>query len=259
MRILVIEFDHPLRSHLCESLSGSDFILERAPDWDSVSTWPLTEDFAAVVLDVGQAQTESLNLIRKWRKCGVSTPILMLSSLANHEEGVEGLAAGADDHVSKLARSEEILARLCALIRRASGFTANRLTIGAVSLEMTTRTGWLGCKALELTQMEYRLLRIFMLSAGHILSQTEILDQLYPMEAERDMNTIEVHVGRLRRKIGHTCITTIRGLGYRFECGARGRMECAATLQETIGPVPTMHLPTLQGAPWRDRTTVHAA
>ena len=112
---------------------------------------------------------------------------------------------------------EELIARLHALSRRAMGHTGARIVAGGITLDPAAKAVWKGDDLLDLTQMEYRLLRMFMLRAGHIIAQPDILDHLYPMDSERDLNTIEVHVGRLRRKIGKSAITTIRGLGYRFE------------------------------------------
>jgi DNA-binding response OmpR family regulator len=158
-----------------------------------------------------------MEFIERWRQAGRDTPILILSARNNWEEKVNVLNAGADDYVVKPVRSEELVARIHALVRRAAGQTKQRISAGSVEMDPAARIVWLDGERIDLTQMEYRLLHLFILRAGHILAQTEILDHLYPMADERDLNTIEVHIGRLRRKIGKDAITTVRGLGYRLE------------------------------------------
>ena len=217
MRILVFEPDIQHRRSINDRLKCFDFIMDQIPDLNAAAEWPFSQNVSAIILDIGRTGSSGLETVRHWRRHGLTTPVLILSASACPEDRMEGLGAGADDYVSNLARPEEIAARLNALIRRASGFTADILQVGPLSLQLSSRSVLLDGCTIELTRMEYYLLRLFMLRAGHIISQTEIIDQLYSLDANPDLNTVEVHIGRLRRKVGHAIITTIRGIGYRLE------------------------------------------
>jgi two-component system, OmpR family, response regulator len=216
MRLLVIEDEAELGRRLAERLSTGGFVVESASSAEAAFELPDPEKWAAMVVDLGLPGMGGIELIKKWRQLGYDTPILVLSARGSWQEKVEGLNVGADDYVVKPVRGEELLARINALVRRAAGQNRSKLTAGQIEMDPAARMVWRNGEPLELTQMEFRLLHLFVLRAGHILAQTEILDHLYPMADERDLNTIEVHVGRLRRKVGKAAITTIRGLGYRF-------------------------------------------
>lgn len=217
MRILLVEDDLEISRRLVSRLTSAGFVVEHVRDAETALDWPDPSRFTAMVLDLGLPGISGIEFIGRWRERGMKTPILVLSARGSWQDKVEGLNAGADDFVVKPVRAEELIARLHALVRRASGHTGASISAGGVTLDPTAKAAWRGEEPLDLTQMEYRLLRMFMLRAGHILAQSEILDLLYPMANERDLNTIEVHVGRLRRKIGKSAITTVRGLGYRFD------------------------------------------
>jgi two-component system, OmpR family, response regulator len=217
MRILLIEDDREIAERLVTRLANSGFVMEHAGDAETALDWPDPEGFGALVVDVGLPGMSGLDLIRKWRERGMSTPILVLSARGAWHEKVDCLNIGADDYVVKPVRSEEIAARLNALLRRAAGHRTPFLTCGNVALDPGTKSVWMDGALLALSRIEYRLLHLFLLRAGHTLAQTDILDHLYPMARERDLNTVEVHIGRLRRKIGRDAIKTIRGLGYRLE------------------------------------------
>lgn len=217
MRILLVEDDLEISRRLVARLTAAGFVVEHAPDAEAALDWPDPSRFSALVVDLGLPGLSGVEFVVRWRERGLMTPILILSARGSWQEKVEGLNAGGDDYVVKPVRAEELIARLNALVRRAAGHTGGRIAAGGLTLDPAAKAVWMGDKQLDLTQMEYRLLRMFMLRAGHILAQTDILDHLYPMSRERDLNTIEVHVGRLRRKVGRDAITTIRGLGYRFE------------------------------------------
>lgn len=217
MRILIIEDEQELARRVESRLCASGFIVEKAHDAETALDIPDPERFAAIVVDLGLPGIGGLEFISRWRGHGRDTPILVLSARGSWQEKVNGLNAGADDYVVKPVRSEELVARIHALIRRAAGQTNAKLAAGSVEMDPSARIVWLDGERIDLTQMEYRLLHLFVLRAGHILAQTEILDHLYPMADERDLNTVEVHIGRLRRKVGKHAISTVRGLGYRFE------------------------------------------
>lgn len=218
MRLLLVEDDPELARRLTARLAESGFVIEHAPDAQSALDWTGSDDFAAYVLDMGLPDMNGMALIEQIRGRGDEIPILVLSARGSWQEKVNGLNAGADDYVVKPVRAEEIVARLRALLRRASGRPQSRLRSGRLSLDQMSKTAWIDDDQVELTQTEFRLLQLFMYRAGHVLSQSEILDHIYPSAKERDLNTVEVHIGRLRRKIGRDAIRTIRGLGYRLAC-----------------------------------------
>ncbi len=217
MRLLVIEDEPELARRLRERLSSGGYVIESVSSAEAVFDLPDPEHWAAMVVDLGLPGMNGIDFIRRWRQLGFNTPMLVLTARGTWQEKVEGLNAGADDYVVKPVTGEELMARINALIRRAAGQSNARLSAGEIAMDPAARMVWRGDELLELTQIEYRLLHLFLLRAGHILAQTDILDHLYPMADERDLNTIEVHVGRLRKKVGKSAITTIRGLGYRFE------------------------------------------
>jgi two-component system, OmpR family, response regulator len=217
MRILLVEDDEEIARRLIARLLASGFMVEHAEDGQAALDIASPGQFSAIILDLGLPDINGLELVRQWRASGVSAPILILSARGTWEEKVAALNLGADDYVVKPARAEELAARLHALLRRASGQSNPIISAGNVRIDPTSKEVFLNDNSLSLTQMEYRLLVNFVMRAGHLISQFEILDYLYPMDSERDLNTIEVHIGRLRRKIGKDAITTVRGLGYRFE------------------------------------------
>jgi two-component system OmpR family response regulator len=217
MRICLVEDDDELARRLSQRLTELGFVVERAADAESALAWPDPERFAALIVDLGLPGLGGLELVRLWRKRALATSILILTAQDGWRGKVDGLNAGADDFVVKPARAEEIAARLHALARRSSGFAGPQMRAGPITIDAAARAVWLDGQPLELTQTEYRLLLHMVARAGRILSQAELLDHLYPLSKERDANTVEVHIGRLRRKIGRSAITTVRGLGYRLE------------------------------------------
>ncbi len=217
MRILLVEDDPEISRRLVSRLATHGFIVESSCDGETALDWPDPDRFVALVVDVGLPGMSGFQFIERWRERGLSAPILVLSARGSWQEKVDGLNRGADDYIVKPVRAEEVAARLHALVRRAAGHSSASISAGKVSLNPGTKTVTLDGTRIDLTQIEYRLLHLFVLRAGHILAQSDILDHLYPMSRERDLNTIEVHIGRLRRKVGRDAITTVRGLGYRFE------------------------------------------
>lgn len=216
MRLLLVEDDPELGRRLSERLRAADFAVELATNRSDAEDWPDVAQMAAVILDLGLPDGSGLDLLRHWRDRRIETPILILTARGSWQDKVEGLNAGADDFVVKPVRFEELLARLNAVFRRQQGTRAVAITAGDLMLDPLARSATQGGKPLALSRQEFRLLHLFMRRAGQVLSQTDILDDLYALSDEREPNTVEVLIGRLRRKIGHTRITTLRGLGYRF-------------------------------------------
>jgi two-component system OmpR family response regulator len=179
--------------------------------------WPDVDQLGAIILDLGLPDGDGLDLLRHWRAARVETPIVILTARGSWQDKVEGLNAGADDFVVKPVRFEELLARLNALFRRQQGSRSPAIAAGDLRLDPLGRTVEQDGQGLALSRQEFRLLHLFMRRAGQVLSQAEIMDDLYELDRERELNTVEVLVGRLRRKIGRGRITTLRGMGYRFE------------------------------------------
>jgi two-component system response regulator PhoP len=172
------------------------------------------------VVDLGLPKRSGLEAIRAWRKAGKTFPALILTARDSWQEKVAGLDAGADDYVTKPFRFEEVLARVQALLRRSGGWSQPLITCGAVALDTRAQEVRVGGEPVELTAFEYRLLEYLMLRAGQVVSKAELTEKLYEQDFERDSNTIEVFIGRLRRKLDpenrHQPIETLRGRGYRI-------------------------------------------
>lgn len=217
MRLLLVEDDPELGRRLSDRLRGSGFAVELATNRSDAEDWPDVDKMGAIILDLGLPDGDGLDLLRQWRDARVETPILILTARGSWQDKVEGLNAGADDFVVKPVRFEELQARLNALFRRQQGSRSNVLEAGDLSLDPVARTVAQGGRAVAVSKQEFRLLHLFMRRAGQVMSQAEILDDLYELDAERELNTVEVLVGRLRRKIGRTRIVTLRGMGYRFD------------------------------------------
>lgn len=217
MRILLVEDDPELGSRLSERLAKAGYAVDWAQTAAMARDWPDLELTAAIILDLGLPDGDGLDLLRDWRTRGESVPIVVLTARGNWRDKVEGLNSGADDFVVKPIRFEELLARLHALWRRGRGEGGKPLVSGELSLDPLARTATLSGVVLDLSRKEFSLLHLFLRRDGHIISQDDILEQLYALEVERDRNAVEAHVSRLRRKIGRHRIRTLRGLGYRLE------------------------------------------
>ncbi|WP_020176515.1 response regulator transcription factor [Methyloferula stellata] len=214
MRLLVVEDDKDLNRQIAAALEQAGYVIDRA--YDGEEGWFLgdTEPYDAVVLDIGLPKRDGISIIGEWRKAGRLMPILMLTARDRWSDKVQGFDAGADDYVVKPFHMEEVLARLRALLRRAAGHASSEFTCGPVVLD--TRAGRVSVDGnpIKLTSHEYRLLAYLMHHAGRVVSRGEIVEHLYDQDFDRDSNTIEVFVGRLRKKLGVDVIQTIRGLGY---------------------------------------------
>lgn len=217
MRLLLVEDDRELAARLAARLEAAGFAVDRAFDGETAAHWPDLDRMAALILDLGLPGLAGIEVLRGWRRAGVRTPVIILTARGSWQEKVEGLNAGADDFVVKPVRSEELIARIHALVRRAQAGGALLLEAGGITLDPVAHSASRNGCPLALSRQEYRLLELFVRRAGHILSQADLLEQLYALESERDRNALEVQVSRLRRKIGRDAITTVRGLGYRFE------------------------------------------
>ena len=217
MRVLVVEDDTDLAARLTRRLGDAGFAVDVAADGDTALAWPDVDAHSAVILDLGLPGMDGLAVLREWRRRGVRAPVIILTARGSWQEKVEGLNAGADDFVVKPVHSEELIARVHAQIRRVQDRGAPILYAGDLTLDPVAHAATRAGEPLTLSRQELRLLEVFMRRPGHILSQADLLERLYPLAAERDWNTLEVQVSRLRRKLGPDAITTVRGLGYRLE------------------------------------------
>jgi len=217
MRLLVVEDDRDLNRQLVSALEGAGYAVDRA--FDGEEGWFLgdTEPYDAVVLDIGLPKRDGVSVLEAWRKDGRAMPVLILTARDRWSDKVQGFDAGADDYVSKPFHMEEVLARLRALLRRAAGHASSELVAGPVRLDARAGRVSVSGAAVKLTSHEYRLLSYLMHHAGRVVSRSEIVEHLYDQDFDRDSNTIEVFVGRLRKKLGVDVIQTARGLGYIVE------------------------------------------
>jgi two-component system OmpR family response regulator len=216
IRILLVEDDPELARRLSDGLRGDGFVVEPAANGQTGFDLGRTEDYDAAILDLGLPDMKGVDVLRQWRKLGREMPVLILTARGSWTEKVEGLNAGADDYVTKPSHVQEIAARLRALIRRSAGKASPVLEHNDIALDAASGSVRVAGKPVDLTAQEFRILNYFMHRQGRVISQTELIEHLYPLEEERDPNTIEVYIGRLRRKLGRDSIKTLRGLGYRF-------------------------------------------
>ena len=216
MRILVVEDETSLARQLTAAIADAGYAVDSASDGERADFLGQTERYDAVVLDLGLPKVDGLTVLRRWRQAGIGTPVLVLTARGSWHEKVEGIDEGADDYLSKPFRMEEVLARVRALIRRASGQAQPALRCGPVTLDPRGAKVTLNGAPVKLTTHEFRVLSYLMHHRGRVVSQTELADHIYARDADRDSNTVEVFVARLRRKLGPSVIETVRGLGYRM-------------------------------------------
>ena len=214
--MLVAEDQPQLLSQLSAALTDAGYVVDGASDGEAADFYAGTNEYDAVILDLGLPRVDGLTLLRKWREAGQAVPVLVLTARGSWHEKVQGIDSGADDYVAKPFRIEEVLARLRALIRRASGQVTPQLRCGAVSLDPRLAKVTLDGMPVRLTSHEFRVLSYLMHHRDRVVSQAELTEHIYAQDFDRDSNTVEVFVARLRRKIGPDRIETVRGLGYRM-------------------------------------------
>ncbi|MFK8035654.1 MAG: response regulator transcription factor [Hyphomicrobiales bacterium] len=216
MRVLVVEDEPDLNRQLKQALEDAGYVVDTATDGEDGHFLGDTEPYDAVVLDVGLPTMDGLSVLEAWRREGRTMPVLLLTARDRWSDKVQGIDAGADDYVAKPFHMEEVLARLRALVRRAAGHSSNEITCGAVQLDTKGNRVTVDGMSLKLTAHEYRTLSYLMHHQGKVISRTELTEHLYDQDFDRDSNTIEVFVGRLRKKLPDGLIETVRGLGYRM-------------------------------------------
>lgn len=217
MRVLVVEDETKLAAQLRDALVAASFSADIAFDGEEARLLGGMEPYDAVVLDLGLPRQDGLSVLRHWRARGLRMPVLILTARSDWHNKVEGLNAGADDYLAKPFVMAELIARIHALIRRSKGFAASEITCGPVVLDTAAGKVSVNGQPVILTAQEFKTLSYLMHRQGRIVSQRELAEHIYDLEDERESNTIEVFIGRIRRKLGVDVIRTIRGLGYRLE------------------------------------------
>jgi len=217
MRLLLIEDDPDLSGELKQGLVLAGFVVDTSGNGVDGEFLGDTEPYDAVVLDLGLPQRPGLAVLGNWRKRGNDVPVLVLTARGAWHEKVEGFRAGADDYLAKPFHTEELVARLQALIRRSHGKPGPVLKVGDLALHPDRQCAVVADGDLvDLTATEFRLLEYLMLHTGVVVSKSRLLEQTYSGEASADENLIEVYINRLRGKLGSNCIETRRGQGYVF-------------------------------------------
>lgn len=216
MRILVVEDEPTLRAQLVQAIRDAGHTVEAAGDGAEAHYLGEVEDFDAAVLDLGLPVQDGLSVLRRWRAAGRRMPVLILTARSAWQDKVAGIDAGADDYLAKPFHMEELLARLRALLRRLAEHGSAQWQCGPIQLDTRQARVLVDGRPLQLTSHEFKLLALLMQRKGEVLSRTELAEHIYPHDSDRDSNTIEVFVGRLRKKLPGGSIETVRGLGYRL-------------------------------------------
>ena len=214
MRVLLAEDDDRIADNIAAALELAGFATDRQRDGEEIWFRGDTESYDAVVLDLGLPTLDGLTIIKRWRRAGRLMPVLILTARGNWDERVEGIDAGADDYLTKPFRIEELIARLRALVRRASGNPSPVIEVGDVALDTRQMRVSRSGQPIALSPQEYRLVAYLMHHRGRVIDQLELTEHLYVQDFERDSNAVEVLVGRVRRKLGPDIIETRRGFGY---------------------------------------------
>ncbi|MBH0237596.1 response regulator transcription factor [Methylobrevis albus] len=216
MRILIVEDDPDLRRQLGTACRDAGYVVDTAADGEEGHFLGDTEPYDAVILDIGLPKKDGISVLEGWRRAGRLMPVLLLTARDRWSDKVAGIDAGADDYVAKPFHMEEVLARLRALVRRYAGHASNEIEVGPVRLDVKSGRVTVDGSPVKLTSHELRLLQYLMHHKERTVSRTELIEHLYDQDFDRDSNTIEVFVGRLRRKLAVDVIETVRGIGYRI-------------------------------------------
>jgi two-component system OmpR family response regulator len=214
MRLLVVEDDPDLNRQLVAALQDAGYVVDKATDGEEGHFLGETEPYDGVILDLGLPVLDGVSVLEKWRRAGKKMPVLILTARDRWSDKVAGFDAGADDYVAKPFHMEEVLARVRALLRRSAGQATSELTCGPLSLDTKSARVAVNGMPVKLTSLEFRLLAYLMHHKGKVVSRTELVEHLYDQDFDRDSNTIEVFVGRLRKKLFVDVLHTIRGMGY---------------------------------------------
>ncbi|MGN6147502.1 MAG: response regulator transcription factor [Rhizomicrobium sp.] len=220
MRILLVEDDNDLQRLLKKALADAGYVVDTASDGEEGHFLGDTEPYDVVILDLGLPKMDGVRVLEKWRHDGRKMPVLILTARDRWSDKVAGFDAGADDYLAKPFHTEELLARVRALLRRAAGLATSEIDVGPLKIDTRASRVIVDGNPVKLTSLEYRLLAYLAHHKGKVVSRTELVEHLYDQDFDRDSNTIEVFVGRLRKKLGVNVIQTVRGLGYCLDSNA---------------------------------------
>lgn len=216
MKILVVEDEPRLGKQIIEALEQNEWVPELSQDGIDALYRATSEEWDAIVLDLGLPKLDGLTVLNGLRDENINTPVIILSARDTLTQRIEGLNAGADDYLTKPFEMPELIARIRAQLRRASGNASPVMRIGNLSLDTrSSKVMWQG-QAISLTALEYKVVAYFMHNPEKVISRTELVEHIYKQDFDRDSNTIEVFVGRIRKKIAPKVIKTVRGLGYQL-------------------------------------------
>ncbi len=216
MKILLVEDDLRIARDLVSHLERAGYVVQHERDGEEGWYTGDSEDFAAAILDLGLPSMDGMSVLKRWRRDGRTFPVLVLTARGNWEERVEGIDAGADDYLAKPFQVAEVLARLRAIMRRSAGQASPVLSAGDLKLDPRSKAVTVAGLPVDLTPLEYRCLLNLMQNRDRHVTQLELTEQLYSQDYERESNSVEVLIGRLRRKLGKDLIETRRGYGYRI-------------------------------------------
>ena len=214
MRLLVVEDDRDINRQVVAALEEAGYVADKAFDGEEGGYLGENEPYDAIILDMGLPKADGVTVLQKWRRAGVKTPVIILTARDRWSDKVDGFDAGADDYVTKPFHMEELMARVRALLRRTAGHATSQIACGPVTLDTRSGRVFVDGIPVKLTSHEYRLLSYLMHHTGRVVSRAELTEHLYDQDFDRDSNTIEVFVGRLRKKLAVDLIQTVRGLGY---------------------------------------------
>ena len=214
MRVLIAEDDRHIAAALAAALTSAGFVAETVHDGEDAHFRGETEDFDAVILDLGLPTIDGLTILKRWRKAGRTAPVLVLTARGHWEERVEGIEAGADDYVVKPFHVMEIAARLRALVRRVNGHATSLISFGPYQLNLRTMAVTNDGLPIDLSPQEFKLVSYLVQNRGKVLSQLQITEHIYNQDFERDSNVVEVLVARVRKRLAADIIKTRRGFGY---------------------------------------------
>jgi DNA-binding response OmpR family regulator len=214
MRVLLVEDDRKIAGNVARVLAADGYVVETVSDGEEAWFRGDTEDYGAIILDLGLPKMDGLSVLKRWRANGRRMPVLILSARGSWAERVDGIDAGADDYLPKPFRMEELLARLRSIVRRAAGHASPTLNVGDVMLDERQKRVSVRGIPVTLSPLEYRVVAYLMLHRGRVVSQQELDENVYGGDEPHDSNALEVLVGRVRRKLGTDLIETRRGFGY---------------------------------------------
>jgi len=214
VRLLVVEDDRDINRQVVTALEEAGYVADKAFDGEEGGYLGENEPYDAIILDMGLPKADGVTVLQNWRRAGVKTPVIILTARDRWSDKVDGFDAGADDYVTKPFHMEELMARVRAILRRAAGHASSQIACGPVTLDTRSGRVFVDGNPVKLTSHEYRLLSYLMHHTGRVVSRAELTEHLYDQDFDRDSNTIEVFVGRLRKKLAVDLIQTVRGLGY---------------------------------------------